>query len=236
MNASDGVIVNLGAKWDPFARREASCNDDPAWMLALMSNSSWRIVGFEGSAEAHHRTRRALRYASVAFWAAARGASLSHLPTEPDPPDRVKALQARVTLLNEYVDADTICARLEAVGVSTRENGRFALLKVDIDSIDLPVTQALLRCGLRPRAIYVEVNPLVPLSVRFSAQPGRRRPGAPPTFGGAAMWGGALVWPCFGASLSAWDAMLARRFGYRLAGVSPFGARQKFALATRSRL
>jgi hypothetical protein len=49
------------------------------------------------------------------------------------------------------------------------------LLKIDIDSFDCYVMQAILKAGIRPRAIVMEVNVKFPPHVRFAMQPGFTR-------------------------------------------------------------
>jgi hypothetical protein len=46
------------------------------------------------------------------------------------------------------------------------------LLKIDIDSFDCYVMQAILNAGIRPKAIVMEVNVKFPPHVRFAMQPG----------------------------------------------------------------
>ena len=56
---------------------------------------------------------------------------------------------------------------------------KLAALKVDIDSIDLPVLEAILEAGYRPMVIMVEINPDVPPPARRFRQ-GDGRLDAPP--------------------------------------------------------
>lgn len=232
---SEGVVINIGAKWNPFDHRDFAFNDDPAWSLTFAVDTL-HAIGFEAREDAYNATLLALRNQRAAWWAVDRGATARlKRPEHEDPPEWQARLFGRVKLFHERVDPSTICLRLAtALSSATTRRLPVLLLKVDIDSFDLPLVDAILHCpnsaASRPRAFYVEVNSFVPLAIRFKALPplpfnnssrsdspgdGSRRP----TYGGGAMSGKSNKWPCYGASLSAWEEM-ATRAGYRLLATS----------------
>lgn len=231
--ASSGVVVNLGAKWNPFNTQEFAHNDDPAWSLTF-AVEALHAIGFEASEKAYNATLTALRRSRAAWWAVDRGARDVKLPAHEDPPELQARLFGRVQLFNERVHPSTICARLARAlserGAAVARRLPILLLKVDIDSFDLPLTEAILRCpevaASRPRVVYVEINSFVPLAIRFAALPPPAAAAAhatqstrTPSYGGAAMSGKSNKWPCYGASLSAWEEMM-RGAGYKLAATS----------------
>ena len=124
---------------------------------------------------------------------------------------------ARVQLRCEFVRARSVADKLRAAGVPAN----FALLKIDIDSADLPVAEAV-AARLRPQLVFVEHNSHTPLPMQLAAleadegeplRPSyRASTGAPH----AGYHGTNRVFGCFGASLAAWDDF-ARRFGYEIA-------------------
>lgn len=225
---SEGVVINIGAKWNPFDHRDFAFNDDPAWSLTFAVDTL-HAIGFEASEEAYNATLLALRNQRAAWWAVDRGATARlKRPEHEDPPEWQARLFGRVKLFHERVDPSTICLRL-ATELSSASTRRLPvlLLKVDIDSFDLPLVDAILHCpnsaASRPHAFYVEVNSFVPLAIRFKALPplpfNNSGSSDSPTYGGGAMSGKSNKWPCYGASLSAWEEM-ATRAGYRLLATS----------------
>ena len=122
--------------------------------------------------------------------------------------DRRDDLRTRVSLVNEFVTSSTIGPSLARNGVPPK----FALLKMDIDSIDLPVVRAILRAGMRPDFLLAEYNQYTPPPIEFTALEPRRGEPITPKYGG--LYRGAnRQWPCHGASLSAW-ARFAAEYGY----------------------
>lgn len=115
-----------------------------------------------------------------------------------------------VQLVNEYVSSHTIAAVLASRGVPRH----FPLLKIDIDSIDLPVARAILSGGFKPTVIVVEFNQWTPLPVEFAALEPRRHERLNASYG-MGFRGRNRVWPCMGASLASWYR-LASEFGYQL--------------------
>jgi len=67
-----------------------------------------------------------------------------------------------------YILADTIVGLLENFGF----NEDVDLLKIDIDSFDCYVMQAILDAGIRPKAIIMETNVKFPPHIRFAMAPG----------------------------------------------------------------
>jgi hypothetical protein len=193
INASltqDGVaLLNVGAKID-----NSLWNADPAWELAALAPRA-SVIAFEGDTSAWANTKQALVKSTRWRTLTMRG--------EGGP-----RLSSRVRLLNEYVRPSSICTRLLEEDLPRDE--RLVLMKVDVDSVDLPLTHAVLRCGWRPRLIYVEFNAYVPYGIHFTALHG-----ASATYAGDAHHGKSNLWPCRGASLALWEST-AREYGYSL--------------------
>jgi hypothetical protein len=124
---------------------------------------------------------------------------------------------SRAVLLNERAASSTIASRLAAHSVPVA----FDLLKIDIDSIDLAVAEAILRGRFRPVFIVAEYNAYTPWPLRFAALEATDRERA--RYGAA--WAGPRyqgqysgsnsIWPCMGASLAMWVAW-GRRHDYDL--------------------
>jgi hypothetical protein len=90
-------------------------------------------------------------------------------------------------------------------------------LKIDIDSIDLPVVCAILAGGFRPTLIMAEYNQWTPPPIEFAAlelRRGEEFTGLVPSYQ-ANFRGFNREWPCAGTSLASW-ARFASEFGYSL--------------------
>ena len=146
IGTGSSLVVNVGAKWDPWYAREYSANDDPAWSMTFAVDHL-NMIAFEADADAYNRTQNALRHSGAGWWHVSRGHTIKFKPSNHtlNPPAYQAALDARVRLLHEKVSPSTICARLDAAGA--RAFYRFLMLKVDIDSFDAYLTEALLKCG-----------------------------------------------------------------------------------------
>jgi len=152
--------------------------------------------------------RRAPQFRMVAF--EGNNASMGILQRAFPP---ARATSARVQLVHRYVESRTIAAELQARKVSPH----FALLKIDIDSIDLPVVCAILAGGFRPTLIMAEYNQWTPPPIEFAAlelRRGEEFTGLVPSYQ-ANFRGFNREWPCAGTSLASW-ARFASEFGYSL--------------------
>lgn len=69
-----------------------------------------------------------------------------------------------------YILADSIVGLLNQYGFHKDTN--IGLLKIDIDSFDCYVMQAILNAGIRPKVIVMETNVKYPPHIRFAMQPG----------------------------------------------------------------
>lgn len=198
-------IVNIGAKLpDVHAGKMDKSNLDWAWELARFAEVRLGIVAFESNDGNFEVLRRhATRYASR---------RLLHRQNETH----------SVQLVKTWVSATSIASMLRSRGV--RNDGSFALLKLDIDSCDLSIAHAILDSGLRPTLIWAEHNQHVPLPIEFAAvEPvASRHAGASElraTYGHpvanrtSGYRGSNKIWGCFGVSLGAWASFAAAR-GY----------------------
>lgn len=152
--------------------------------------------------------RRAPQFRMVAF--EGNNASMGILQRAFPP---ARATSTRVQLVHRYVESRTIAAELKARKVSPH----FALLKIDIDSIDLPVVCAILAGGFRPTLIMAEYNQWTPPPIEFAAlelRRGEEFTGLVPSYQ-ANFRGRNREWPCAGTSLASW-ARFASEFGYSL--------------------
>ena len=210
----EGVVINLGARWEAFTKGP---NRDAAWELAA-ANERLRVIAFEMKESHMTRLVWTLNHSVGAY---RRIASLSS-SSEGHSTCRVapcsSGLLRRSTLLREAVHPHSICDRLASL--RAQPSGALdttpVLLKVDIDSFDWQVVDALLRCGYRPRAIFVEYNEWVPLPLTFAALavPAGAAAAAAPRYG-FGYNGKNVLWPCHGASLGMWDAW-SRLHSYRV--------------------
>lgn len=191
------TVVNIGAKWDGH-RKQSTVNRDFAWELAA-DRKQYRIIGFEAMQKAYETTQRVLTLSEPGNGGKFRAADLN---------------PRRATLLNESVSPHTLCDRLRMLGVQAGGGDPLLLLKVDIDSMDLPVVQAALQCGLAPRMIFVEINEYLHRPLRFAAlaPPAHPPEGFPPPRYGLGYRGWNNLWPCMGASLSMWAHALAPHY------------------------
>ena len=172
-----GTIVNIGAAIVRHAvpLRNRRSNDDAAWDL-FMSHPEQRLrmVAYEGNSQDHHLS---MQYLGLRLTAA------DELP--------------RVTAINAFVSSWTIRQDVRQQGVPDKP----LLLKLDVDSVELPIAEALLRGhdGLRPALIFAEYmgHPLLAPPLRVAAL---EAPGA--TY----QWGVHYTRPaCAGVSLSMWQ-------------------------------
>ncbi len=107
-----------------------------------------------------------------------------------------------VKLMDTFVTPDNVAGLLSGAGCPAD----FDLLKIDIDSFDGPILEAVLR-SFRPSVIHIEVNPEIPPPIAFSIDYDRRY--AHSAFGGF-----------FGCSVS-FVTSLCRPLGYELVRVDP---------------
>ena len=186
IDATNGMIVNLGATLLHLGpsglvvnRRSAQ---DEAWQLFLRHPTlHLRMVAYEGNTSAYLATR----------------AYLEHFELEDQHAKR------RLQLVNEFVASTTLPGDLRSRGVPHAP----LLLKVDIDSIDLPVLDAVLD-HFRPHLIWAEVNYAIQLPIFFAALEARAsQPGPRPTYGKGLLWRFAH---CAGASLAAFERLALR--------------------------
>ena len=145
-----GVVVNIGAYLPHPRTAAARWNEDHAWKFALQ-HGSVRVVAFEPDPAHYNETRHVVR-----------------------------RMGSRVTLVNEYAEPRTICARLAALGVRPDTGPRtlddeLLLVKLDVDSIDYAVASAVATC-YRPHLWIVEHNAWVPWQMQFTALPRRCTP------------------------------------------------------------
>lgn len=169
----------------------AGYDHDVAWDLAIAR--PFVVVAFEADATNFRILQRRVD---------------NHLPST-----------SRATLLNERAQSSTIASRLASHGVLPGPS--FALLKIDIDSTDLAIAEAIVTSGMRPSLIVAEYNHFTPWPLRFAALEASSREHA--RYGAA--WGGPRyqgeysgsngIWPCMGASLAMWVAW-GTRHGYDL--------------------
>ena len=118
----------------------------------------------------------------------------------------------KVVLRGGLATPDSISNSIELAHVPRRPH----LLKVDIDSTDLPVVAACLK-RFRPYVLVVEVNNFTPLGIDFVALVPDAKADASlrPNYG-SNYTGYNGKWPCWGSSLGYWVRWLERRHGYRL--------------------
>jgi hypothetical protein len=187
-NVSLPYVVNLGAHY-PWAEWD----HDHAWDF-VKHHPNATVVAFEMDSK---RYEHLLQHH--------RGDSHHGLLSA----DRASA--DKITLLHRACSTRTIVRTLEENGVPRR----FALLKVDIDSFDLPLVEAIVRAGFAPTIIFAEFQNSVPLPIEFAA----REPEAGELLNASYQgvhWNGAnRQFGCAGASLSSWAAF-ATAFGYTL--------------------
>lgn len=127
------TIVNLGATLARGGTRGRISNHDESWELFFGNKAlQLQMVAFEGS-------ESAVRDAEAMF---ATSSSKYYLTPE---------MRRRVQLVHAYVKPATIADELERLNVTRR----FALLKIDIDSVDLETFAAVTQ-RFRPRIIFVE--------------------------------------------------------------------------------
>ena len=228
-----GLVINLGAKWEAITK---SINRDAAWELAA-AHEALHVFAFEANPRHFERLRVLLnhsvsgarRIAAMSRTAAVRDAAKC------DAAPCVSQLANRATIVNEAVHPGTICKRLRFLqqrptSSSPSRHLRLLLLKVDIDSADLPVTDAIFRCGYRPAALFVEYNEWVHPTLAFTAlapmrehlhfverafEIGSMHASGPAPRYGDGYSGRNRLWPCQGASLGMWAAW-ARGYGYRV--------------------
>ena len=183
-------MVNLGAAFLPSGATRASSrsNIDESWTLFFGHKElKLRMVAFEGDARAH-------------------AVNLQRLAREDN------RTQSRITSVNEYVNSSTIFERLVH---GFRVPLKPLLLKIDIDSIELPIANALLAGGMRPSIIFAEFNYKLPRNLKFAAlEPSASQLTGPraPTYGRGVHW---TLGACNGASLGMWYSF-ARQNGYAL--------------------
>jgi len=136
-NITGGWIVNIGAALVHPGNRHS--NHDLSWDLFFREDQlKLRMVAFEGSP-------------------AAIAANEREFATRSGPHELDEERAARLTRINEYVHAATLAGELHKRGVPRR----LVLLKVDIDSFDLQVTDAVVAAH-RPLLIYVELGSGLP--------------------------------------------------------------------------
>lgn len=193
-------MVNVGARWT-FNRWDA----DPVWELAKLISWStspsssefraFRVLAFEADEDSYRTSMQRVR---TLLGRNGGGSARGGLEQEP-----------RVTFLHMKVDPATVAHVMRQHRVSTN----FSILKVDVDSIDLPVADAIVRVGgYRPRLIVAEFNQFAPWPLEFAALMASNTPsevallGRPlnPSYAGDYRGGSNRVWPCMGTSLAAW--------------------------------
>jgi len=192
------VIVNIGAYWPSGQDRPGAINWDGAWEV-FRSHPQYSAVGFELDERRFASTYKHIQRAGLAN---------------------------RTLLLKEAVHPRTICSQLRGAlsmlrtmqrAGSLNPTGPLSLVKIDIDSLDLPVVRALCDCGYMPRAVLVEHNQFVPPFVQFSALPqlSHQAPEAlEPRY--IIESPASRYWACSGASLAAWSAQFGATYGYEL--------------------
>ena len=184
-----GVVVNFGAAFIPAGSHSANSNIDESWNFFFRhaSELGLKMLAVEGNRISFEQNLKRLQ-------------------------DKHSSLLENITSVNAYLSARTVHSEVTARQVPRRP----LLLKVDIDSIDLPVAAALLHAGMRPHLLWAEHNARIPLPVKFTAA--ERIDDAPrPSYG----MGMGLHWTkfhCNGASLAMWHA-LGTRYDYQLAYV-----------------
>ena len=198
-------VVNIGAAWQGDSSKDSSGRQ----VVVKGQDFAWNVVA----------------------WASQHPENCSHVPHivawEADP-KRLEGLHSvkakywpgssKVVLRGGWATPESIAAapELEPPSPSAR---RPHLLKVDIDSMDLPVVNACLR-RFRPYLLVVEINNFTPLPMEFAALTAAYAPpsmaSTPAPRFGLGYKGGNAKWPCMGASLGYWVRWLARRHGYRL--------------------
>ncbi len=116
---------------------------------------------------------------------------------------------ASVVLTCEFALPSTIASVFETRGVPRD----FAMLKLDIDSVDCPVLDAILGAGYRPRYIHMEANFDIPPPIVFAVEPS-------PELSREWFWQIKTPFKGFyGCSLSRIEE-LARQYGYSLVQAS----------------
>ena len=163
-------------------------DEDHAWNLVLRTFPKRNVSTLAIEADAHEFSSLQRRFASPKY----------------------KAHANRVQLLNQRISSTNIVRAFTEHGVPRV----FHLLKIDIDSIELPVVRAIVRGGFRPILILGEYNQWTPLPIEFVAlEPGQDAKLSP--MYGAGFSGFNHHWPCAGASLASWHR-LASELGYRV--------------------
>lgn len=181
------TIVNIGAAILRHAvpKHNRRSNDDEAWNLFLHHPElQLRIVAYEGNTRDHEL-------------------SMDYLNSRRTAADEA----SRVTAINAFVSSRTIRQNMR----QNRVPDRPLLLKLDIDSVELPIAEALLSDpdALRPAIIFAEymAHPSLAPPLRVAALEG---PDA--TY----QWGVHYTQAaCAGVSLGMWR-LFAERHGYAL--------------------
>jgi len=121
-----------------------------------------------------------------------------------------RAQAAKVTIVHEFAQPPTIAHMLDKVHSVPRSPRKFALLKIDVDSVDGALAHAILR-DFSPALVYAEFNAWTPLPLRFTAL--APKAGRTATFF-RGYRGFNTIWPCGGTSLAMW-ASIASEHGYQ---------------------
>ena len=176
----NGWIVNLGATLGRAGCRSRASNHDESWQLFFgHPELNLRIVAFEGSESAIKETEAEFRR---------KGGRYELRP----------GIRERAELIQMYVSPKTIVEELKQRGVP---HG-FALLKIDIDSVDLEVFAAITQ-RFAPDLVFVERTdysngfPFAALSSGLGESPARYNLGMT----GANQF---RRFGCLGASTSMW--------------------------------
>ena len=201
LQGARSMIVNLGAalRMPNPNRFNRYSNHDEAWELFFTGYErgyQFSMVAYEGSAAACDLNELEFNDTRSKF----------HLtPT----------MRQRVSMVNQYVSARTIADELQKRGVPRG----FLLLKVDIDSLDLAVTKAVVE-RFQPALVFVEqtTHPVKYTwvdKVPFAALENRQ--GEPTAHYGGVPGGsrGGWFFLCAGATASAWVSN-APSFGYEV--------------------
>ena len=200
VNASGGTIVNIGAALrHPGQLNHASdspdSNNDEAWNAFYSDDGrrhGLRMVAYEASPAA-------IALNELEFNRSGGRYQLDD------------SLRRRVQQMNEKVDVLTIGQELRRRGVprggfsdSARDEAtnKLVLLKIDIDSFDLAVLDAILAAHFRPLLVFMETTDWAH-KLRFAAlPPGRaqRAGGTPPRYASVSTLK-SRKFPCMGVSL-----------------------------------
>lgn len=175
-------IVNIGAAWQGASSKDTSGRA----VIVKGQDFAWNLIA----------------------WASQHPENCSHVPHivawEADA-KRLEGLHSvkakywpgssKVVLRGGFATPESIGSAAELVPPSPRSQ-RPHLLKVDIDSMDLPVVHACLK-RFRPYLLIVEINNFTPLPLEFVALTATYNATSPSPRYGLGYNGGNAKWPCW---------------------------------------